>query len=588
MFRLLQVNKKLALAIICIGLFGASYSQAAVTLTDLQAKLILCGANDVGGRLNDVNHPTCKNSLPHILQFPSIETYDALVKRVKKLLTDAVGTTPLNWTDGDDGFISLVVDSADEPWPEAVDIDGFQIGIKADKVTQEVVDFYPVSGYYPAVVVPFSARAAYTPSAIMGSTRMYYDVQNTEDEAIWRYADGSRLSRKTHPATDLVVNIYDAGPGNCVVIECPGATPRKAMILDCGSIQSTRLSSNGLPQVFQTDAPDFFEDIFETIDRVQTVDLLLTHPDRDHINVIETALRSRRGPHYSNGVFSFGDLQNPIASKLQNMYIGGHWDHYQGRGGTNAGLQQFLSGLIETSNLNRSPIRFYLEDYNGAANDPIRVEVGRKRGRNDSVSTHSGSEFFRDITQPLSCGDAKVNVLAVNNRPDQFKTKSFANNQSIVVSVEYRGRKILLTGDATQEGLRQAASHISAQNVDVLLVPHHGSEALTHFPQEWLDVVHPRSLIYSAGGSFGHPREESYNAYNNEQAIAGPVEDHVITFNGSVSQTLDTQTMSTYDDGDIKVSVNDQGGVNQYCIGPWGREFTHQTPIVRWCNPLAR
>jgi competence protein ComEC len=63
--------------------------------------------------------------------------------------------------------------------------------------------------------------------------------------------------------------------------------------------------------------------------------------------------------------------------------------------------------------------------------------------------------------------------LKILHPPQDFQSAR-DNPNSIVLCVEYRGRRILLTGDLEQEGLERLL-HTPPVDVDVLLSPHHGS-----------------------------------------------------------------------------------------------------------------
>ena len=69
------------------------------------------------------------------------------------------------------------------------------------------------------------------------------------------------------------------------------------------------------------------------------------------------------------------------------------------------------------------------------------------------------------------------------------------NVNSLVVSVEYAGRRILLTGDLERDGLSTLLS-LPRQPADVLIAPHHGSKAAN--PPEWGAWANPSWIAISA------------------------------------------------------------------------------------------
>lgn len=69
------------------------------------------------------------------------------------------------------------------------------------------------------------------------------------------------------------------------------------------------------------------------------------------------------------------------------------------------------------------------------------------------------------------------------------------NASSVVVEIEYRNRRILLTGDLDENGLQELLAQPS-RNVDVLLAPHHGAPDAN--PPELAEWAKPEWVIASA------------------------------------------------------------------------------------------
>ncbi|NUQ13597.1 MAG: hypothetical protein HUU26_14920, partial [Gemmatimonadaceae bacterium] len=81
-----------------------------------------------------------------------------------------------------------------------------------------------------------------------------------------------------------------------------------------------------------------------------------------------------------------------------------------------------------------------------------------------------------------------------------------ANAASVVVLAEYRGVRILLTGDAEREVESDLVRRYGTElRADILKVGHHGSTTSTTEPL--LRVVRPRLALVSvgAGNRYGHP-----------------------------------------------------------------------------------
>jgi competence protein ComEC len=99
-------------------------------------------------------------------------------------------------------------------------------------------------------------------------------------------------------------------------------------------------------------------------------------------------------------------------------------------------------------------------------------------------------------------GSVLVKVLA----PDDCKyTRKVANDDSLVLQLEYENRRILLAGDAELKSEENLVNNYSAEKLDVLKVAHHGSKTSTS--QEFLDHFNTRLAVISVGRHnwFGHP-----------------------------------------------------------------------------------
>ena len=88
------------------------------------------------------------------------------------------------------------------------------------------------------------------------------------------------------------------------------------------------------------------------------------------------------------------------------------------------------------------------------------------------------------------------------------------NDASVVVMAEYRGVRVLLTGDAERdEESRMVARFGERLRAHVLKVGHHGSN--TSSTEPFLDAVRPRVALVSvgAGNTYGHPSPEVMRSY---------------------------------------------------------------------------
>ena len=113
---------------------------------------------------------------------------------------------------------------------------------------------------------------------------------------------------------------------------------------------------------------------------------------------------------------------------------------------------------------------------------------------------------------------------------------SSANDASVVLLVEVRGTRLLLTGDVEPPAQAELAGALEGLDVDVLKVPHHGS---AHQDRIWLGSLRPELALVSVGADndYGHP--------------AGPVLD---SLEGAGAEVLRTDT-----GGDLAVVVGADG-----------------------------
>ena len=86
-------------------------------------------------------------------------------------------------------------------------------------------------------------------------------------------------------------------------------------------------------------------------------------------------------------------------------------------------------------------------------------------------------------------------------------TRSDANNNSLVLKLNYLGQSVLLTADMEQEELEEIfETGVDLEN-NIFKVPHHGSRF--SLDRSWMDGIHPQAVWISVGkNTFGHPSPE--------------------------------------------------------------------------------
>lgn len=306
---------------------------------------------------------------------------------------------------------------------------------------------------------------------------------------------------------DLTVSYFNVGPGNCVLVNCPGAQDIN-LLIDCGS---HRINEKG----------DVIQRLFEK-SQGNLTHVVLSHPDRDHYNWIDDLFYLRELP--GGGYLPMG-----------TVYTGGKFSDYK-EDGVNQVLQLMASGSIYGS-----------EIYSSTANPVIAAysRVGKRPRDGSTAPTYNYKRVDRLVVSGMTtpppnlniCGDADVRLLA-GNSGDANSWGVKTNPQSLVLSLSWAGRHFIFPGDATntatdlalEKALNRWAlvrnqglpiffdSFYSGMKVDFLMIPHHGSSTEGSNWDGWAKVTRPDHIIFSGDPSSStpslrHPKEEGYLPY---------------------------------------------------------------------------
>lgn len=94
--------------------------------------------------------------------------------------------------------------------------------------------------------------------------------------------------------------------------------------------------------------------------------------------------------------------------------------------------------------------------------------------------------------------------------PEKAEAGMSKNNSSLVMQVDYKGKKILFTGDI--EGTAEERLTEAMVPVNILIVPHHGSA--TSSGDNFVDAVRPEIAVMSYGtNNYGIPSQEVIGRY---------------------------------------------------------------------------
>lgn len=113
-------------------------------------------------------------------------------------------------------------------------------------------------------------------------------------------------------------------------------------------------------------------------------------------------------------------------------------------------------------------------------------------------------------------GEVVLRVLAPD---DSGYTRSVANDDSLVILVDYAGKRLLLPGDAEKPTEDKLLSYNDLQ-VDYLKAAHHGSR--TSSSEAILNKLKMKVVFISSGRNnwFGHPAPEVLERFRNRRAFA--------------------------------------------------------------------
>jgi len=248
-------------------------------------------------------------------------------------------------------------------------------------------------------------------------------------------------------SADLKVHFIDVGQGDSIAIELPDG---KNMLIDAGTTSSTVDLKNYLDKnIFDSEQ----EKVFDYV--------ILTHSDADHSGGMAMIYNNYQ-VNYSYRPYEYSD-----ASVEPNTNI--------------------FNSLVHNTLVYKSYVSAVYDEPNS-------------------------------IVEYSSAGET-ISGYSTNNNNLQYKLTfitpnetyySSANDNSSIILLEYNDRKILLTGDASEEGMSElynARTIYDLSNIDIYKASHHGSASNDCNKLEVLQVLQPTFVVISVGenNSYGHP-----------------------------------------------------------------------------------
>ena len=256
----------------------------------------------------------------------------------------------------------------------------------------------------------------------------------------------------------LEVYAYNAGKGDCIRIRFGEG---HNIFVDSGVIRF---------------AKSFIQICSDIIAAGEKLDvLILTHVDDDHIGGILSFLRAnQRCPFDEVWMNHTGkiELGNALLSTRQNDEV------YARLLKQNINVKRMLKGdcyTIDAASITTLSPAMIIED-NRSADVPLA--------------------YYRDVGLPLS---------RLSDMPIQRKDSSISNKNSIVFIFEYRGKRILFTGDAWAEDIVSGLGD-NRQKFDLIKLPHHGS--VGNISENLLEQVDCNDFLICADGRM-HPDKQT-------------------------------------------------------------------------------
>lgn len=114
--------------------------------------------------------------------------------------------------------------------------------------------------------------------------------------------------------------------------------------------------------------------------------------------------------------------------------------------------------------------------------------------------------IYNEVNLEISEGDAHILFLSPSN--DSYGESKY-NEHSPILLITYKGKRIVLTGDATIESEQEVLNYLGnvTYDIDVLKLGHHGSNTSTSLA--FLEAFQPEYIIVSVGpkSTYGHPSD---------------------------------------------------------------------------------
>ena len=271
------------------------------------------------------------------------------------------------------------------------------------------------------------------------------------------------VEAKVIDESGLSVHFVDVGQGDAIAIKFPD---NKTMLVDAG----TSKSENSLVSYLKN---DFFKNQSLVFDY-----LLLTHSDADHCGGMAKICSE----------FIINKIYRPY---MYSKYV------------TKSGTVVFDETTDKGSNINVCETATYYKTI-----DAFNKEIASNGQKAKIVMTDLETV---NTTEKIEGASYSIDFYAPTQKYIIESAGTVANDFSPIMVLNYNGKKIMLTGDASTTSEINAMARAELPEVDLLKVGHHGSK--TSSGQEFLNKIKPKYAVISVGAnnSYKHPTEEALN-----------------------------------------------------------------------------
>jgi len=309
------------------------------------------------------------------------------------------------------------------------------------------------------------------------------------------------------------IDYVDIGNGNCVIAHCGDD---KKVIVDCGTINGDGDGSKS-------------RKIKGLISGGGDVSIVVSHPDKDHINLLSKAFDTEASCRRIKNLVFGGSAEDYFVGESDWRFFKYFFDNMKNDDQKIIFLSHDIS-KVDMSDIEKKILPLWLElsnkrqenYYKKKRNNLRKIEKIVREKLAFKQREHLFDKKLEDLVGVRGiCPGTTFKVLSANaghgyvtkKEPIPFVINRDSNTNSIVLKITAEGttKSTILTGDATGV-TTDAILHLYENSMpeletDVMLACHHGADSEGSNNIEWAKKTKPKLLICSSGESdWHHPR----------------------------------------------------------------------------------